>query len=82
MDEPTQAVAIETPFSRKVLVFLSPAPPQAGCWCSRRERRPYVRLIVLGNEPRRRKRAQTSDTGQPLETYHPENDPLDCSLLM
>jgi hypothetical protein len=27
-------------------------PPQAGCWCSRRKRRPYVRLIVLGNEPR------------------------------
>jgi hypothetical protein len=29
-----------------------PCPPQAGCWCSRRERRPDVRLIVLGNEPR------------------------------
>ena len=23
-----------------------PCPPQAGCWCSRRERRPNVRLIV------------------------------------
>src|SRR5271166_3635979 len=31
---------------------LSPCPPQAGSWCSRLERRPYVRLIVLGNEPR------------------------------
>ncbi len=29
-----------------------PSPPQAGSWCSRLERRPYVRLIVLGNEPR------------------------------
>src|SRR5208337_3416760 len=33
-------------------VPLSPCPPQAGCWCSRLERRPYVRLIVLGNGPR------------------------------
>ena len=31
---------------------LSPCPPQAGCWYSRLERRPYVRLIVLGNGPR------------------------------
>ena len=29
-----------------------PYPPQAGCWCCRLERRPYVRLIVLGSEPR------------------------------
>jgi hypothetical protein len=26
-----------------------PSPPQAGCWCSRQERRPYVRLIWCGN---------------------------------
>jgi hypothetical protein len=32
-------------------VALAP-PPQAGCWCSRLKRRPYVRLIVLGDEPR------------------------------
>ena len=29
-----------------------PCPPQAGCWYSRLERQPYVRLIVLGNGPR------------------------------
>src|SRR6476659_6915764 len=29
-----------------------PRPPQAGYWCSRFARRPNVRLIVLGNEPR------------------------------
>jgi hypothetical protein len=40
----------KTPLSRMVLVFLSPCP-QAGWWCSRHERRPYVRLIVLGNGP-------------------------------
>ena len=26
-----------------------PCPPDAGCWCSRPERRPYIRLIVLGD---------------------------------
>src|SRR6266404_2538603 len=29
-----------------------PCPPQAGCWCSRYERRPNIRLIVLGSGPR------------------------------
>ena len=29
-----------------------PCPPQAGCWYSRLERQPHVRLIVLGNGPR------------------------------
>src|SRR5271165_5568345 len=40
------------PIHRMVSPPLSPCPPQAGSWCSRLERRPYVRLIVLGNEPR------------------------------
>src|SRR5215471_4965970 len=30
-----------------------PCPPKAGSWCSCHERRPHVRLTVLGNGPRR-----------------------------
>src|ERR1700730_2013901 len=30
-----------------------PCPPKAGSWCSCYERRPHVRLTVLGNGPRR-----------------------------
>src|SRR5215469_14311443 len=30
-----------------------PCPPKAGSWCSCNERRPHVRLTVLGNGPRR-----------------------------
>src|SRR6266403_1572581 len=41
------------PLSRMVLVFPEPCPPKAGSWCSCYERRPHVRLIVLGNGPRR-----------------------------
>src|ERR1700730_1199251 len=41
------------PLSRIVLVFHEPCPPKAGSWCSCYERRPHVRLIVLGNGPRR-----------------------------
>jgi hypothetical protein len=54
-----------------------PCPPQAGCWCSRRERRPYVRLTVLGNEPRHASglRPRIPDN-QPLESYHPETTHL------
>ena len=33
---------------------------------------PHMRLIVLGNEPRHASGLRTSDTGQPLETDHPE----------
>src|SRR5208282_1844164 len=56
-----------------------PCPPQAGCWCSRRERRPYVRLIVLGNEPRHARGLRTSDTGQTAGDLSPGNDP--CSAF-
>src|SRR5271168_4202533 len=55
---------------------LSPCPPQAGCWCSRRERRPYVRLIVLGNGPRHASGLRTSDTGQTAGDLSPGKDPL------
>src|SRR4029077_16181502 len=41
------------PLSRMVLVFPEPCPPKAGSWCSCYERRPHVRLTVLGNGPRR-----------------------------
>src|SRR5271165_5342600 len=52
------------------------ATPQAGCWCSRLERRPYVRLIVLGNGPRHASGLRTSDTGQTAGDLSPGNDPL------
>jgi hypothetical protein len=38
-----------------------PHPPQAGSWCSRRERRPNVSLIWCGND-QVTKKAQTLDT--------------------
>src|SRR6266851_8468173 len=38
-----------------------PCAPQAGFWCSRHERRPYVRLIVLG------KRAASFKSGSDLD---------------
>ena len=63
MDEPKQAVARNAVFE-KGSRLPEPCPPQAGCWCSRRERRPYVRLIVLGNEPRHARGLRTSDPGQ------------------
>ena len=37
---------------------------------------PHMRLIVLGNEPRHASALRTSDTGQPLETDHPETTHL------
>ena len=39
-------------------------PPQAGCWCSRRKRRPYVRLIWCGKRPGCAIGLRTSDAGQ------------------
>lgn len=41
-------------------VLLSPCPPQAGSWCSRLERRPYVRLYRLAG---RASKASDSDLG-------------------
>ena len=75
MDEPKQAVARNAVFE-KGSRLPEPCPPQAGCWCSRRERRPYVRLIVLGNEPRHASGLRTSDTGQTAGDLSPGNERL------
>jgi hypothetical protein len=50
-------------------VFLSPCPPQAGFWCSRQERRPHVRLIVLGYEPHRASEPRPRIPKWPSENY-------------
>src|SRR3954453_17414245 len=49
----------------------------AGSWCSCYERRPHVRLTVLGNGPRRANGAWALDT-ETLETFrcHREATPL------
>jgi hypothetical protein len=61
VDEPINDMASNAA-SKNGFISLSLCPPQAGYWCSRRERRPDVSLIVLGNEPRQVEWAQTSDT--------------------
>ena len=60
MDEPV-AVLARNAAIQNGLVLLSPCPPQAGYWCSRPVRRPDVRLIRLGIEPRHTVGAQTRD---------------------
>src|SRR6202043_913051 len=57
-----------------------PHPPDAGCWCSRNKRRPYVSLIWCKHTIRSWKRAQTLDplTNSRRTTHEPLNLPLDC----
>src|SRR5208283_1751647 len=47
-------------------------PAASGIMVQPSERRPNVRLNVLGNEPRHARGLRTSDTEQPSETYQPE----------
>src|SRR5260370_41008774 len=44
-----------------------PRPPQAGCWCSRHDRRPDVRRMGLPCRPRH---ATGSDLGSPTTKDH------------
>jgi hypothetical protein len=56
-----------------------PHPPDAGCWCSRNKRRPYVSLIWCEHAIGSWKRAQTLDPKQrPENCYEPLNLTLDC----
>ena len=56
--------------------LLSPRPPDAGCWCRRHERRPYVSLIWCA-------RHQVTEAGSDLDPNQPSehcHEPLNRTL--